>query len=364
MLMAGKTGLNVSNAKALDDLIAHYTPSDWVGDFVRRYPPAWLLATLRDLDTETFVGSTGHIFVREMKASPLLRRWLAKLQNAGVRFFYRHRCVGVADDTLTFEHQGQRKTERFDAIILACGGGSYARLGSDGAWQAWFLPDEKRPLYPSNVGVVKSWSDPMRAHFGKPLKRVRLWIETHAIDARKAQAHGDVVVSHYGLEGAPIYRLNAALRRSLAHGSAALRIDLLPHIDQDALAQKLRPRAKNAKQSLSNRWRKAGLDPTKIALLYELTARADWQNAERMAARIKALRLPIDGFRPMQEAISSGGGVRKTALDGLQLRRNRRVFVCGEMLDWDAPTGGYLLTACFAMGKAAGEAAAEYLDLR
>lgn len=364
ILMAGKTGLNLSNHKTLDDFVAHYTPSDWVRQYVVNYDAKWLTTWLDELGIETYIGSTGRIFPTSMKAAPFVRRWLSVLQAAGVQFFYRHRCVGIEDNTLSFvkkdsnTQDNQLLVQRFDAIILACGGGSYARLGSDGAWQAWFLPEQITPFYASNVGVITTWSPFMVDFFGTALKRVRLWT---LVDGQRYDAQGDVIISHYGFESGTIYQLNAALRRQLMQGKAGLFMDLLPDLSQADLTDKL---SGNKKQTLANRWRKLGLDKAKIALLREFVPKADWHRPDVMAQHIKQLFVGVEGLRPIDEAISTGGGVKLSAVtDDLQLINNPYVFVAGEMLDWDAPTGGYLLTACFAMGQTAGERVAAYLGI-
>lgn len=364
ILMAGKTGLNLSNNKPLADFNAAYYPSDWVGQYVAKYHTPWLIAWLDMLGIETFVGSTGRIFPKSMKAAPLVRRWLARLQANGVALFYRKRCVGIHGNQVAFvpSHTplAQPSYQCFDAIILACGGGSYARLGSDGAWQAWFDNDEITPFYASNVGVVYPWSPYMSKFFGQPLKRVRLWTNANG---KHHEALGDVVISHYGLESGTVYQLNHAIRQQLNNsGYAMLHIDLSPDVSYDTLLSKLNS---YQKQSLPNRLRKLGLDKAKIALVQECCDKAKWSDMSAVAHQIKHCTLRIASLRPIDEAISTGGGVKRGAVaDNLQLLSNPYVFVAGEMLDWDAPTGGYLLSACFAMGQTVGMEVASYLGYR
>lgn len=362
ILWAGKTGLNVSHSEPMADFITRYTPSDWLASFVGRYDNAWLVKWLETLGVMTYVGSSGRIFPVQMKASGFLRAWLQRLSAAGVAFFYRHECTNIHQNTLTFTDKSQTNPDglgltfkqSFDAIILACGGGSYARLGSTGAWQAWFADDEKTPLFASNVGVVRAWSDFMTPYFGKALKRVKLTIQN-------AHSQGDIIISHYGLESGLIYKYNRQMRWQLTdHGRIEVIMDLLPDKNHHDIARILSQK----KKSLNTLLKKAGLDAPKIAILRECTDKSDWTNPVQMATFIKQLPIRFESFRPMDEAISTGGGVKRSALtENLQLKSNPYVFCSGEMLDFDAPTGGYLLTACFATGRAAGRGVAQWLKL-
>src|SRR5690606_12439755 len=231
------------------------------------------------------------------------------------------------------------RTEKFDAIILACGAISWSELGSDGAWQAWLKPDEIEVFQASNAGVEYPWSTFMQPIFGQPLKRVEAWV------GQGEKTTGDMVISHYGLESGLIYKQGRGLGEQLKQGQQMqLSLDLLPDQSVGQLAKKLQP---TKKQSLSNVWRKAGLDGAKAALVRELVAKTWWQDAAELAKQMKHLTIPLTGFRPIEEAISCAGGVKREVLsEQLQLKSNPYVFLCGEMLDWDAPTGGYLLTAC------------------
>lgn len=360
ILMAGKTGLNISHSEPLDDFVIRYTPGDVMAKFVRDFHAEDIRTWMNGLGIDSYVGSSGRIFPVQMKASDLLRAWLSRLSEQGVQFHYRHACMGVQDNLVTFIKKDKRGDEldrferRFDAIVLACGGGSYARLGSDSAWQAWFVDDELTPLYASNAGVVRSWSPFMNDVFGQALKRI-------TITTGDESAHGDVVISHYGMESGLIYKLNRAMRTMLNEsGRIRLQIDLMPDKSIDDIAKALN---KSKKQSLNNSLRKAGLDATKIALLRECTHKTDWSDLSKMAAFVKNLPVDFDGFRPMDEAISTGGGVRLSVVDDqLQSRRNPYLFIAGEMLDWDAPTGGYLLTACLAMGRMVGQSVADFIQ--
>lgn len=347
-LMAGKTGLNISHAEPIQAFIQRYDHAEWLSPWITQWDAKWIQDWMKGLGIESYIGSSGRVFPIEMKAAPLLRAWLKRLAVDGVKFYYRHRCVGLSQNQLTIENQSQRFTATYDAIVLACGAVSWSQLGSDGAWQQWLSSDEITPFQASNVGVLKTWSPFMQDCLGQALKRVDAWV----VPERKT--HGDIVITHYGFESGVIYKLGRDLRSQLAQDqNLQLHLDLLPDISLDQLTKKLQG---NKKQSLTNLWRKAGLDHVKINLIREVVEKNLWSDAHQMAEHIKGLIIPLSGFRPIEEAISCAGGIQQTALSPrLQLQSNPYVFCCGEMLDWDAPTGGYLLTACFATGRAAGE---------
>ncbi|EEH69814.1 TIGR03862 family flavoprotein [Acinetobacter haemolyticus] len=347
-LMAGKTGLNISHAEPIKAFIQRYDRAEWLSPWITQWDAKWIQDWMKGLGIESYIGSSGRVFPIEMKAAPLLRAWLKRLAVDGVKFYYRHRCVGLSQNQLTIENQSQRFTATYDAIVLACGAVSWTQLGSDGAWQQWLSKDEITPFQASNVGVLKTWSPFMQDCLGQALKRVDAWV----IPERKT--HGDIVITHYGFESGVIYKLGRDLRSQLAQDqNLQLHLDLLPDISLDQLTKKLQG---NKKQSLTNLWRKAGLDHVKINLIREVVEKNLWSDAHQMAEHIKGLIIPLSGFRPIEEAISCAGGIQQAALSPrLQLQSNPYVFCCGEMLDWDAPTGGYLLTACFATGRAVGE---------
>lgn len=347
-LMAGKTGLNISHAEPVEAFIQRYDQTQWLGPWVKQWDAQWIQNWMQGLGIASYVGSSGRVFPVEMKAAPLLRAWLKRLMNAGVKFHYRHRCVDLSNNQLTLENQTQRFSASYDAIVLACGAVSWSKLGSDGAWQQWLSKNEIEPFQASNAGVLKTWSPFMQECFGQPLKRVNAWVWP------EQQTHGDIIITRYGFESGVIYKLGRDLRAQLAQQqSLQLQLDLLPDVSIDQLEKKLQA---NKKQSLTNLWRKAGLDNVKINLLREIVEKSLWSDAKQMAQQIKQLSIPLAGFRPIEEAISCAGGVKQEVLSPqLQLHSNPYVFCCGEMLDWDAPTGGYLLTACFATGRAAGE---------
>jgi len=353
-LMAGKTGLNISHAEPIDTFIQRYDHTEWLNTWVRQWDAQWIQSWMQGLGIEAYVGSSGRVFPIEMKAAPLLRAWLKRLADDGVKFHYRHRCIDLSNNQLTIQNQNQQFNATYDAIILACGAVSWSQLGSDGAWQQWLSEHQIEPFQASNAGVLKAWSPFMQDCFGQPLKRVDAWVNA------ENKTHGDIVITHYGFESGVIYKLGRDLRDQKSQKQALnIHLDLLPDMTIEQLEKKLQA---NKKQSLTNVWRKAGLDSVKINLLREITDKNIWSDAKQMAQQIKQLNISLDGFRPIEEAISCAGGVKQIALSAqLQLRSNPYVFCCGEMLVWDAPTGGYLLTACFATGRAAGAGVHQYL---
>ncbi|MBP7240551.1 MAG: TIGR03862 family flavoprotein [Amaricoccus sp.] len=348
LLMAGKSGLNLSKDEPPAAFAAAYPEGgELLAPILAEFGPDDVVAWANGLGVPTFTGSSGRIFPVAMKASPLLRAWAARLAALNVTIRTRWRWTGWRDGAATFDTPDGETGLHPRATVLALGGGSWARLGSDGGWQA-ILAAEGAPLAPfrpSNVGFRRAWSAPMARHFGAAVKPVRL-----AAGGRSAR--GEFVVSAGGVEGGGIYAMGPELR-----AGAALVLDLAPDLDATAVAARLaRPRGR---VSLANHLRRTlGLSPVKIALLRELAGPA-LADPAATAAAVKALPLPLDGPRPIDEAISTAGGLSFAGLDaGLMLRVRPGVFAAGEMLDWDAPTGGYLLTACLATGRHAGRAAA------
>ena len=355
-LMAGKTGLNISHAEPVEQFVQRYDQVDWLSPWVKQWDAVWIQNWMQELGIEPYIGSSGRVFPTEMKAAPLLRAWLKRLASHGIQFHYRHKVSRLHQQQLELHDlkNNELRTEKFDAIILACGAISWSELGSDGAWQAWLKPDEIEVFQASNAGVEYPWSKFMQPVFGQPLKRVEAWV------GQGEKTTGDIVISHYGLESGLIYKQGRGLGEQLKQSQQMqLSLDLFPDQSVGQLAKKLQP---TKKQSLSNVWRKAGLDGAKAALVRELVAKTWWQDAAELAKQIKHLTIPLTGFRPIEEAISCAGGVKREVLsEQLQLKSNPYVFLCGEMLDWDAPTGGYLLTACFATGRAAGQGVHQFL---
>lgn len=353
-LMAGKSGLNLTHAEPMDDFSARF------GAARARLEPALRAfenAAVRDwadgLGAETFVGSSGRVFPRAMKASPLLRAWLARLAGQGADIRTRHRWTGWNGDDLVFETPEGETRHGFDAVILALGGASWPRLGSDAAWVPWLAARgiEVTPFRPANCGFDLDWSVHFIDRFaGAPVKGV---VATSAAGALP----GEFVVTRTGIEGSLVYAHAAALRDALETGPAALMLDLAPGREAERLARDLARQP--AKASFANRLRKgAGLDGVKAALLREFAAEGVRGDTRALARVIKALPVPLVRPRPIAEAISAAGGVAWDAVGrDFMLTRLPGTFVAGEMLDWEAPTGGYLLTACLATGRAAGEGA-------
>lgn len=364
-LLAGKGGLNLTHSEPFEPFVARYgAAADWLRPHLQRFggPAARELAA--GLGIETFVGSSGRVFPAGMKAAPLLRAWLHRLRAQGVRLHMRHRWLGwTAAGDLLLQAPAGRLMLQPAATVLALGGGSWPRLGSDGAWvpllAARGVP--LAPLAPANCGFDVGWSEHLASrHAGAPLKSVAItW--TDAQGQRVAQ-RGEFVLTATGVEGSLIYAAAAALRDTLARtGSAQFEIDLLPASSPARVAAEL-THARGRRSLATHLKARLGLHGVKAALLWEGVERELMDDPVRLAARIKALPITVRSARPLEEAISSAGGVRLHALDpGLMLAGVPGVFVAGEMLDWEAPTGGYLLTACLSTGCAAGQGTLTWL---
>ena len=349
-LMAGRGGLNLTHSEDFAAFVARYGgAADRLRPYLERFPPAALVAWAEGLGQPTFVGSSGRVFPKALKASPLLRAWLGRLGDLGVEVRTRHEWRGWTDEgALRFRTPDGAAEVRGDAAVLALGGASWPRLGTDGAWAA-YLPGQVAPFRPANMGVDVAWSPVMQGFAGTPLKGVAL---THG----DRSVRGEAVVSRYGLEGGAVYAISAPLREAIAAaGSTVLEIDLRPDMTVGALTQRLaKPRGG---QSLSNHLRRAlKLSPVETNLLREAHGRDLPAEPGALARAIKAAPLRLTGVQGLERAISSAGGVRLGAADAeLMLTARPGVFVAGEMLDWEAPTGGYLLQASFATGLAAAE---------
>jgi uncharacterized flavoprotein (TIGR03862 family) len=354
-LMAGKSGLNLTKAEPPETCLARYD-SDWLAPMLRAFGPDDVQDWARGLGQPLFTGSTGRVFPEAMKASPLLRAWLARLTARGVALRTRWRFDGWDGSTARFETPDGPRLVTARVTILAMGGGSWARLGSDGRWAAIRgLAGHAAPFAASNTGLRVAWSERMQRHYGAPLKAVRWSVRADgdaAADAPEiAASRGEAVISERGLEGGGLYPLIPALRPD----GRRLRVDLAPDLPQDRLAARLGRVGGGLSRLLRNRLR---WPPAKIALLHEFRPGPVPADAAALAALVKALPVPHGGPRPLDEAISTAGGLRRAALSAdLELLDRPGVFACGEMLDWDAPTGGYLLTGCLATGRWAGQAA-------
>ncbi len=358
-LLAGKGGLNLTHSEAHEAFLSRYgqrRPN--IEPLLEAFGAEALRAWADGLGVETFVGSSGRVFPREMKAAPLLRAWLHRLRTAGVRFHVRHRWLGwePAEGRLRFSTPEGETAVQADAVILALGGGSWAKLGSDGAWVSLLRARgiDIAPLQPANCGFDRGWSEHFRSRYaGQPLKTVVATAQTQ--DGSSLQRPGECVITETGIEGSLIYALAATLRDRIAvEGSAMLHLDLAPGKSLERVrAEVTHPRG--SRSWSSHLKGHVGISGVKAGLLREVLGAEGFADPVRLAVAIKSLPLKLVAPRPLDEAISTAGGVRFEALDArLMLRELPGIFCAGEMLDWEAPTGGYLLTACFASGRAAG----------
>jgi uncharacterized flavoprotein (TIGR03862 family) len=366
-LMAGKSGMNITHSEPFDTFLSRYgSRRAHIKPMLDAFGPEALRAWAQDLGIGTFVGSSGKVFPVDMKAAPLLRAWLHRLRVTGVSFHVRHQWLGWNDGMLRFQTpKGEQKVSA-DAVVLALGGGSWARLGSTGAWVPLLVQRGVlvEPLQPSNCGFDISWSEFFQHRFaGQPLKSVQASFTDSA--GSKFCEQGELLVTAKGVEGNLIYKMSALLREQIAAtGTASVYLDLAPDKDKQFLINRmLQPRGKN---SMANHLRKRiGIDGVKASLLREFLLKADFDDPVRLCEAIKALPVKLVAARPIDEAISSAGGVSFEALDeNLMVRTMPGVFCAGEMLDWEAPTGGYLLTACFASGRVAGNGVLSWLKCR
>jgi uncharacterized flavoprotein (TIGR03862 family) len=358
-LLAGKGGLNLTHSDPPAEFLARYgrrqtEVAQWLAKFDAHALRAWA----RELGIDTFVGTSGRVFPTDMKAAPLLRRWVHRLREQGVRFHVHHSCIDIAADrTLTFQTPAGSRSIGAGAVVLALGGGSWPQLGSDARWTAWLASRgvSIAPLAASNCGFDVGWSEHLATKYaGAPVKSV-------IVSDGQRSVQGEFVITAGGVEGSTIYALSSLLRDTIeAEGRAQIHLDLTPGRSLERLRYDLaRPRKG---RSLTEHLRRvAGLEGAKVALLYEVMTREAMNDVASLAATIKALPLTLVRARPIEEAISTAGGVRFEALDERSmLKALPGVFCAGEMIDWEAPTGGYLLTACMASGRLAGAAAAAF----
>lgn len=356
-LMAGRGGLNLTHTEPLASFLMRYEDgaAPRVSAAVESFSPSAVRDWSESLGQKTFTGTSQRVFPVGMKASPLLRAWLLRLGEAGVTLRTRTTWLGFdTEGALRLQSaDGAESVERFDATVLAVGGASWPRLGADDAWVSRLSDVPITPLQPANAGVRVQWSELMRTRFaGEPLKRVSLRVGDW-------RGRGEAIITETGLEGGLVYAAGGALRRALATGPATVMIDLRPDVEARDLAEGIE--AVPAKQSMANRLRRgAHVGAVGSALMREL---GPFPSAPRdLAALIKAVPLVVTGFAGMERAISTAGGVADVAIDEhWMLRARPGVFVAGEMVDWSAPTGGYLLTACFASGVAAAEGVSAWL---
>jgi len=356
-LMAGRGGLNLTHSEPLENFLTRYgTAQDWLAPAINAFTPADLRAWCEGLGQETFVGSSGRVFPRAMKASPLLRAWMARLEGSGVTFRYNHDWTGWDKaGKLTFSNADAVTA---DVTLLALGGASWPKLGSDGGWTKALaqLGVTISPLRPANGGFIVNWSEVFRTKFaGQPLKPVLFTFKDRTLQ-------GEAMITERGIEGGGIYALSSVLREEItAAGTAMLTLDLRPGITEDALADKLSTPARG--KSFAEFMRKeAGLSPLATGLLREVNRNPGQLQPDALAQLIKRFPLPLQAAFPIDRAISSAGGIVRGEVDArFMLLKKPGVFVAGEMLDWEAPTGGYLLQATFATAVAAAKGMVEYL---
>jgi uncharacterized flavoprotein (TIGR03862 family) len=359
LLLAGRGGLNLTHAEDLAVLLRRYgAASAWMSGPIAAFPPQALRAWCEGLGQAVFVGSSGRVFPTALKAAPLLRAWLQRLDRLGVRFRARHCWSGWTESgALAMQSDAGPASVRGDAVLLALGGASWPRMGSDGGWVEPLRARGIRvhPLRASNCGVDIAWSPTFLARFeGQPLKRIALAADGPAM-------RGEAVVTRGGLEGGPVYALSAPVRAALDRdGAATLVLDLRPDLDQATLAARVDGARRG--RSVANVLRQqAGLSPVAIGLVQE--ALHGGQPHARLSVLIKGIELRVTALQPIERAISSAGGIALAELDDrLMLRRLPGVFAAGEMLDWEAPTGGYLLQACFSTGALAARGMARWLE--
>ena len=359
-LMAGKSGLNLTHSEDYSLFVTRYgTKHQEIAKHLADFKPQDLLAFTNELNVKTFVGSSGRVFPIEMKASPMLRAWIQRLTNRGVTFHLHHRWSGWEDQQLVFATPAGMMKVKAHATILALGGASWPKLGAKGDWVPYLAQAGiiVKPFSPANCGFNVKWSSHFSEKFhGQPVKSVVLTVQDF-------KQQGEFVISKNGVEGSLIYSASAKLRDELAStGQASLTLDLAPDTSTEKLIQVLaRPRGST---SLSNHIRKTtGIYGVKLGLLYEFLAKNTFENPQKLAHAIKALPIPLVSPTPLATAISSAGGICFDELDEhLMLHKMPGIFCSGEMLDWEAPTGGYLLTACFALGRAAGKGALRWLN--
>lgn len=359
-LMAGKSGLNITHSDPFDVFASRYGKRrKEIEPLLKQFGADELREWARSLGIETFIGTSGRVFPVGMKASPLLRAWLKRLSDSNVTFHLRHAWTGfLPDRSLRFASPHGEVIVNTDAVVLALGGGSWRRLGSNGAWvdRLKQAGAEVEPLRPANCGFEAEWSDHFREKFeGHPVKSV-------VLSFGEFRQQGEFIITKEGVEGGLIYSASALMRDEIeANGKAVMLLDLMPNRTLDWLKEKLsRPQGK---RSLASYLEKTlGIKGVKAGLLREFAPKEDFTNGERLAQLIKALPVPLVRTSPLDEAISSAGGVTFESLDeNLMLKRSPGVFCAGEMLDWEAPTGGYLLTACFSSGYAAGKGVLKWL---
>lgn len=361
LLMAGKSGLNISHSEKYSDFICRYGKAQkFIQPALDQFTPQDITSWMHDLGIETFTGSSGRIFPKAMKASPLLRSWLSRLASLDAKLHVNHTWTGWNDlEQLCFSTPEGKLTVSAKSTILALGGNSWPKLGSVGEWRELLIKRSVllNPFEPTNCGFNVNWSDHFKTKFaGQPVKNVNA---NHGENYKK----GDFIITENGVEGSLIYTFSPLIREQLKKGKTAhLTIDLAPDYSAEKLLERLnKPRGKH---SVSNHIRKRiGINGVKLGLLNEFVPRATMKTTAKLAQYIKALPIPVDSLRPIEEAISVAGGIQYTALnDNLMINALPGIFSAGEMNDWEAPTGGYLLSACLAQGRQAARGAIQWMN--
>jgi uncharacterized flavoprotein (TIGR03862 family) len=365
-LLAGRGGMNITHAEDYSQFVQRYgARMAELRPMLDQFGPQQVRDWVHGLGIDTFVGSSGRVFPTEMKAAPLLRAWLHRLREAGVHFHQRHRWIGWdADGTLRMQTPDGDISVAADATVLALGGASWARLGSDGSWVPTLQQHgvEVAPLTPANCGFDIGWSSHFAEKYaGQPLTTVALAMRT--TDGQRLYKKGQLVVTTGGIEGSLVYAMSALMRDQIvADGSASIELDLLPDLSAQRVLDELQ-HPRGSRSMASHLQSRLHLKGVKVGLLHECLDKTAFHDVEQVARTLKALPLQLQAPRPIDEAISSAGGVRFEALTGTMLKARPGVFVAGEMLDWEAPTGGYLLTACLASGLAAGRDVLRWLSV-
>lgn len=359
-LLAGRGGLNLSHSEPLEQFTTRYfEASNWLAPYIEAYDPQKLRKWCEELGEETFIGTSGRIFPRSMKASPLLRAWLKRLDNLGVEYRLRHLWQGFDGENLIFSDADKNIIKvKADATLLALGGASWPHLGSTGSWVEILSKYGVNisQLRPSNCGFVTNWSDHLITKFaGTPLKSI-------AVKHKNFSHKGEIIITKQGIEGGPVYALSSSLRESIkSEGKAVLYLDLRPEMSPAALAQKLQIRGK---ESLSNYLRKAGFPAVASALLHELILPSQLAKttSDALANYLKNLPITLTSTTDITRAISTAGGISRESLDeNFMLKTKPGIFAAGEMLDWEAPTGGYLLQGCFSTAVAAAKGILDFV---
>jgi len=360
-LVAGKGGLNLTHSEPFEDFLSRYGERrPQIEPLLNAFGPLELREWADGLGIETFIGSSGRVFPVEMNTTPLLNAWITRIKESGLQIFNRYKWIGWSkDNSLRFEtHDGEKIVEA-DATILALGGGSRPELGSDGGWIPLLTERgvEVSPLKPANCGFDLNWTDHFRDKYeGKPVKPV-------ALSFKGNKRQGEFIITENGVEGSLIYAFSALIRDEIEKtGNAIIELDLIPDWSEKRIAEKL-SQPRGSRSTSSHLKRTIKLTGVKSGLLWEFLQKEDFLDPKKLASKIKALPLPLISARPLEEAISSAGGVTfETLNENLMIRALPGIFCAGEMLDWEAPTGGYLLTACFASGRMAGQRVLDWLS--